>query len=675
MHRWEAFMKEIAIFYRDRYNQPAIEYIADNFYRILGDNIHITNYYLDALCKGDKVTADAYLVCYAEMLGPLVDYVDDFSKVIVITRSIRKEYIMSVFDIPRGTDVLVVNDSPASIIQTIYMFYELGIGHLHFIPFEKNLSEKGAYDHIDTAIVTKYSEHMIPSHIKKVCNIQNREVSFETMQKLIFLLGLEQSSIQCNLVKKANEDMDTGINFANSYFSNLLKEQMITSVIEESTRAILLVDINQHLHYVNETAYDIFGLKTGDSFLPELYFSQHMITENEYKDEILTYRGDTYLVEKINYYLSDEYIGYILVLQNEIDLRETASNLSKQLKRTGFYAKHNFSDIVHKSVSMRKCIEMAQKVASSDYTVLVRGESGTGKELVAQGIHNYSERRNNAFVAINCATLPETLLESELFGYEAGSFTGAQKHGKIGLFERANHGTLFLDEIGNISPGLQSSLLRALQEKQIMRIGSEKVIDVDVRIIAATNSNLEVLVKNGIFRSDLFYRLNVITIYIEPLKKRREDILPLFESFLGMKYSRLTDHDKAALLNYSWPGNVRELENAASHYKLLNRLPDYVVSSNLYKPTTSLEIHAPFPSQKDIETEILRIISSNTSASSGIGRKSIMKRLESCGLVIGEGVLKRILHEFSTKGLIRSSSGRGGSFITPLGKSYLKDEP
>lgn len=666
-------MKEIAIFYRDRDNQPSIEYIADNFYRILGNNINITNYYLDKLCKGNKVIADAYLVCYAEMLRPLVDYVDDFSKIIVITRSIRKEYIMSVFNIPRGTDVLVVNDSPASIIQTIYMFYELGIGHLHFIPFEKNLAENDAYAHIDTAIVTKYSEHLIPSHIKKICNIQYREVSFETMHKLIYLLGLEHSSIQGNLIKKANEDMDTGINFANSYFSNLLKEQMMTSVIEESTRAILLVDMNQHIHYVNETAYDIFGLKIGDNFLSELYIPQSMITENEYKNEILTYRGGTFLVEKINYYLSDKYIGYILILQNEIELRETASNLSKQLKRTGFYAKHNFSDIVHKSVSMRKCIEMAQKVASSDYTVLIQGESGTGKELFAQGIHNYSERRNNAFVAINCAALPKTLLESELFGYDAGTFTGAHKHGKIGIFEHANNGTLFLDEIGDISSGLQSSLLRAIQEKQIMRIGSEKVIDIDVRIIAATNANLDELVKNGTFRSDLFYRLNVITIDIEPLKKRHEDILPLFENFLGMKYSRLTDHDKAALLNYSWPGNVRELENSASHYKLLNRLPDYILSSSLSKPTTSFKIHAPLPSQKDIETEILRIIYSNTSASSGIGRKNIMKSLESCGLVIGEGVLKRILHELSTKGLIRSSNGRGGSFITPIGKSYLKE--
>ena len=450
-------MKEIAIFYRDRDNQPAIKYIANNFYRILEDNIHITNYYLDELCKGYKVTADAYLVCYAEMLGLLIDYVDDFSKVIVITRCIRKEYIMSVYDIPKGTDVLVVNDSHASIIQTIYMFYELGIGHLHFIPFEKNLAEKGAYSHIDTAIVTRYSEHMIPSHIKKICNIQNREVSFETMQKLICLLELEHLSFQGNRIKKANEDMDTGINFANSYFSNLLKEQMMTSIIEESTRAILLVDVNKRLHYINETAYNIFGLKIGDSFLSELYLTQRMITENEYKDEILTYRGGTYIVEKINYYLADEYIGYILVLQNEYELRETASNLSKQLKHTGFYAKHNFSDIVHKSVSMKKCIEMAKKVASSDYTVLVRGESGTGKELLVQGIHNYSERRNNAFVAINCATLPETLLESELFGYDAGTFTGAQKHGKIGLFERANHGTLFLDEIVNSSPRARKS--------------------------------------------------------------------------------------------------------------------------------------------------------------------------------------------------------------------------
>lgn len=150
---------------------------------------------------------------------------------------------------------------------------------------------------------------------------------------------------------------------------------------------------------------------------------------------------------------------------------------------------------------MKQCIKVAKKVASSDYTILIRGDSGTGKELLAQSIHNYSTRKNYPFVAVNCAAIPENLLESELFGYEEGSFTGAKKSGKIGLFEHAHHGTIFLDEIGDISPSLQTRLLRVIQEKQIMRVGSDKLINIDARIIAATNADLEQRVNDGRFRS------------------------------------------------------------------------------------------------------------------------------------------------------------------------------
>lgn len=665
-------MKELACFYRDQDNQPAINYIADNFYSVFGSSINITNYYLDRLAKNEKISADAYIVCYAEMLGPLVDHVDDFSKVIVIARSIRKEYIQPLFDIPRGSDVLVINDSPASIIQTIHMFYELGVGHLHLIPFNKEQADTDAYDHIDTAIVARYSEHMVPPHIHKIYNIQNREVSFETMLKLISLLDLNHSSILGNLIRKARGDMDTGTDFAKSYFSSILRMQMIKSVVNGSTRAILLIDTDQRIHYINDAACQIFGLHIGDTILSQSSLPPNMTEADEYHDRIFAHGSCTYLVDKINYYISEIYIGYALILQNEIDLRDTASNLSKQLKRTGFYARYKFDDIVHESVQMRNCIEMAQKIAVSNYTVLITGESGTGKEMLAQSIHNYSKRSKNAFVAINCAALPETLLESELFGYESGAFTGAQKKGKIGLFERANHGTLFLDEIGDISPGLQVSLLRALQEKQIMRIGSEKVIDLDVRIIAATNVDLEIRVKEGLFRRDLYYRLNVITLDIAPLRKRQEDILPLFKNFLGHHYYNLNDKEKNDLIRYSWPGNVRELANTASYYKLFNRLPDKISScqpESIHPIDSFTEPH--LLSEPLLELKVLNIIARNTRDCSGIGRRNIIKELRSEGFQVGEGVLKRILHDLNNRGLIHSFPGRGGSSITRAGNARL----
>ena len=224
------------------------------------------------------------------------------------------------------------------------------------------------------------------------------------------------------------------------------------------------------------------------------------------------------------------------------------------MENKGIFAKYTFSDIIHVSPIMKECINKAKTVALTDHTILIIGDSGTGKELMAQSIHNYSKRKNMSFVAINCAALPETLLESELFGYEGGAFTGARKGGKVGLFEQANGGTIFLDEIGDISQNLQSRLLRVLQERQIMRIGSDRMINIDTRIIAATNIDLKNAVEIGDFRKDLYYRLNVISLKIQPLNRRKQDILPLMESFLGEKYNQLTDVDKSILffISMAW---------------------------------------------------------------------------------------------------------------------------
>lgn len=227
-----------------------------------------------------------------------------------------------------------------------------------------------------------------------------------------------------------------------------------------------------------------------------------------------------------------------------------------------------FSDIVGNSDSIERVKKMAVTVSKTNSTVLLRGESGTGKELFAKAIHNLSSRKNNNFVAINCAALPDSLIESELFGYEKGSFTGAVSSGKEGLFKEADGGTLFLDEIGELSAVIQAKLLRVLQEGVIRKIGSNKEERVDVRIIGATNRNLEEMVESLEFREDLYYRLNVIPIYIPPLRERLEDIPILVGFFIDKLNKRLGKNIAAAnlgfiekLMKYSWPGNVRELQN------------------------------------------------------------------------------------------------------------------
>jgi transcriptional regulator with PAS, ATPase and Fis domain len=231
-------------------------------------------------------------------------------------------------------------------------------------------------------------------------------------------------------------------------------------------------------------------------------------------------------------------------------------------------SKHHFNDLIGNSPSFLAAKKLAQRISGSDSSVLLIGESGTGKELFAHSIHNDSNRSSLPFVAINCASIPEHLLESELFGYEEGAFTGAKKGGKKGQFEIANNGTLFLDEIGDMPLSMQSKLLRVLQEKEIQRIGGQKSIPVNVRIIAATHRDLEKMVEEGKFRQDLYYRLNVIKIDIPPLRKRKDDIelisMSLLKKLEGRFYRKgieLSPEVMEKLMQHSWPGNIRELEN------------------------------------------------------------------------------------------------------------------
>jgi DNA-binding NtrC family response regulator len=237
----------------------------------------------------------------------------------------------------------------------------------------------------------------------------------------------------------------------------------------------------------------------------------------------------------------------------------------------------HFEGIIAKSPKMLKIIELIKTVAPTSATVLITGETGTGKEVVARAIHHQSQRRNKPFIATSCAALPESLLESELFGHEKGSFTGAVGR-KKGKFEAGDKGTLFLDEIGEINANTQIHLLRALEEKKITRVGGNEEIDVNVRVITATNRDLKTLIKQGKFREDLYYRLKVVTINLPPLKDRKEDILPLAEHFLK-KYAeenkksikKFSPEVIEFMLNYSWPGNVRELENMIEHGVILSK--------------------------------------------------------------------------------------------------------
>lgn len=284
--------------------------------------------------------------------------------------------------------------------------------------------------------------------------------------------------------------------------------------------------------------------------------------------------------------VDSEIHGVLWILQDITKLQKLERNIRIDLNERGLYAKYTFSDFIYKDPETKEFIEEAKKIGKTDYTTLLYGESGSGKEILAQSIHNISKRKDKPFVAINCATISESLLESELFGYEEGSFTGARKGGKQGLFELAHGGTIFLDEINSLPLHVQNKLLRVIEERQIMRIGSDCMIPLDIRIIAATNEHLISKIKDKTFRADLFYRLSSLEINIPPLRNRKNDIAFLFEHFVKTILNEnllgsLNSIDEHFILNkdelmklesYDWPGNVRELKNVAQKYVITGKI-------------------------------------------------------------------------------------------------------
>jgi two-component system response regulator GlrR len=293
-------------------------------------------------------------------------------------------------------------------------------------------------------------------------------------------------------------------------------------------------------------------------------------------------------------YLTKPFEPQDLLLQ--IDRALEHRRLNSEIKRLKglLEEKYDFANIIARSAKMRAVLDIVTRIAKLDSTVYIHGESGTGKELIAKAIHLASDRSDQAFVALNCAALPETLLESELFGHEKGSFTGAVRSTR-GLFTQANGGTLFLDEIGDMPLATQSKLLRALQERQFYPVGSDIPVEVDVRVIVATNKDLEEHVKKGLFREDLYYRIHVIPLSLPPLRERKEDIVPLVESFLkkcGQQMKKevkgLTPEALRKLMLHDWPGNVRELENTIEYAVAMTQselvTEDYVLQTKSFSP-------------------------------------------------------------------------------------------
>ena len=449
---------------------------------------------------------------------------------------------------------------------------------------------------------------------------------------------------------------------ADKYWNKLYQKklnderQLAFNIMNNLSYGLFAINLNEKIHWVNDTAcrslnirrtsllrINITDIIPGWKEIKHLLDSDKRLTDEEFtlninkQDE--KYILNAYTVKDLN----NKIVGYVITLRP----------FSRMIKMLGRYSLNNsyftFSNIIGKSDALKHAIKIAKTAANSPSTILISGESGTGKEVFAQAIHNQSRCKENNFVAINCGAISSSLIESELFGYEEGAFTGALKKGRPGKFELADKGTIFLDEIAEMPLEMQVKLLRAIQEKSITRVGGSKEIAIDVRIIAATNKDLREEMSKGTFRSDLFYRLSVIPIHLPSLKQRPEDIPELIQFFLKQKGQLLTKpipelstDTMNQLKKYHWPGNVRELENTMEKLVLFDgQLPLDVTEtsseSNLVEPTDKQSEIVEFAptslehSEKEVIANTLNYFNWNISkcaSSLGIGRNTLYDKIK-----------------------------------------------
>jgi transcriptional regulator with PAS, ATPase and Fis domain len=432
------------------------------------------------------------------------------------------------------------------------------------------------------------------------------------------------------------------------------KYRYLLDCLDSVDEGISACDEKGFVTYINQPACNMLksdkkdilnqDLKTfiPNSILVKAIKSRKSVLDVEYQIELPTHSVNLMNSAYPVFDDADNLAGAIDIYRKKTRSIKVASDLM------GHYANYDFSNFIGESKQIKETIDIAKKFSKSDKNVLIIGDSGTGKELMAQAIHNHSSRRDGPFVAINCASYPRDLFESELFGYDEGAFTGAKKGGKIGKFELANGGTIFLDEIGEMHMHLQAKLLRIIEDRTLSRIGSNKMVDIDVRIIAATNRNLEDMILRESFREDLYYRLKVLFLSLPPLKDRGKDVLKLCDYFIH-KFSNDTtkgvyglDEDaKDLVLKYDWPGNIRELENIIS-LSLFYCEGEYLTKDNLMRAGLITDEDSLFSGKSrnkelsTITTElIIKTLRDNdgnkkkTAEQLGISRNTIYRKLKS----------------------------------------------
>lgn len=656
---------------------------------IFDGNILVDTILVEELKYVKILQYDLILIPSSKLIDEIKPKINTEANVIIYNRTLTVFGINVLKSIDCDQKIYLVDKNKHMAKKLTSTIFELGIRHLNIIPIDYTDLKK-----INPNILISYSNDLVKNDlVKKDCiqyDIGEVVLDVDTIVEIGMRLGLDAILRDKNLRKAYKENVTSKYGLLRLLDKLNKYESIVLILFDVIDDGYIELDLEKKLYYCNNKAIRILNIDPEnyshigiDKFISKDIINKVYLEKKVIKNEIITINNENIVLTIYPNIHSGKFFGATAIINQFSESEKRQDEIRNKIIRKGHRAKYRFEDIIGKSKEIEECKSMAKRIAKSEASILIEGETGTGKELFAQAIHNESMRKNFQFVAVNCGALPADILESELFGYEEGAFTGARKGGKVGLFELAHKGTIFLDEIGEMPINLQMKLLRVLQEKEIMRIGSDSVKHVDIRVISATNRNLDDLVEAGKFRQDLYYRLKVLPLYIPPLRDRNIDILLLHDYFrkkLGGTY-KLSDKAKTILLNHNWKGNVRELRNFVEFFVSLNKhvIEDTDIPIKLKQHNDSNNTLSTYDkfiqlSGNDIEKYIiiLEMFEKSYEKKQRIGRRSIYQELSEKNIFITEQEVRRIIKELEELSIVSVGKGRKGSQITEFGRQILK---
>jgi len=652
---------------------------------LFGKDIELVCHSFDRGNIDVRLTADLFVFSIYPIYLNVKPWLPRNAKTVIISNTITNEQYERIRALPRGTAALLVNYSVEMTMDTISLLRQLGLDHIEYLPFYPGVTDlPGA----ELAITPGEAEHVPPS-IRRVIDIGHRVIDEKTIVDIAHFLGLEgrlaEEGFQRHFagIKRVQGGVATLFDLTN------ILENQLSGLLEALEDGVVVVDDGGTVYAGNAKALEVLGErgslvgKSIGELVPGIPLDQVLRSGVAVGDRLMKVKSRDVSLRLVPILSGGRASGVLVIVGTFDEKEKTQHILRSQLLGKGHRAKYTFDSIMGRDERIEAIKNLARRQARSNSSVLIIGETGTGKELFAHAIHDASERKNWQFVTVNCAALPESLLESELFGYAEGAFTGARKGGKPGLFELAHKGTIFLDEIGEMEMGLQARLLRVLESREVMRIGGDSLIHVDIRVIAATNQDLRGLVEEGRFRKDLYFRLNVLPIEVPPLRRRKGDIPLIFEGLrrsLGAEF-RLDDEAAAALLDHPWSGNIRELKNCVEYLACLEK--DLIEASDLQPIIRRAPPAAPkaLPAEPRLPEAgapdeehtrfVLGCLYDSYRQRVRAGRRSIQDSAERANLFLTEAQIRTILTWLDRQGLARLSSGRAGTAITQAGIERL----